>query len=253
MSISSDRINNLAAIFNFKTYLEIGVCTGATFASVRMRHRTGVDPCFRFDVAPQLAIPDTWLITGTSNAFFNALRSNSIERYPSDMKWDLIFIDGLHVFEQALQDFNNSLAYAHDKTIWIFDDTIPSDPYASLRSMDTAYEYRRLAGLKSTAWQGDVFKCVFALHDFFPDFSYATVIDNGNPQTVVWRAAPASRTPVIGSRDAIAKLNYFDLLAHPNVLNAVEDWRMYDLIGSQFNGDSRPAQAILPLIVKKPV
>ena len=45
--------------------------------------------------------------------------------------FDLIFLDGLHTYSQTLRDFRASQALAHSRTVWLIDDTVPSDPIAA--------------------------------------------------------------------------------------------------------------------------
>ncbi len=48
---TSKRLNRLAAALGAKSYLEIGVHTGGTFARVQVAERTAVDPAFPFPAA----------------------------------------------------------------------------------------------------------------------------------------------------------------------------------------------------------
>ena len=48
---TSKRLNRLAAALEVRSYLEIGVHTGGTFARVQVPERTAVDPAFPFPVA----------------------------------------------------------------------------------------------------------------------------------------------------------------------------------------------------------
>ncbi|MDL2268160.1 hypothetical protein LJC46_09305 [Desulfovibrio sp. OttesenSCG-928-G15] len=72
---------------------------------------------------------------------------------------------------------------------------------------------RRKAGFSDTSWQGDTFKTVCAIHDFYPDFSYCTITMT-HGRTLVWRSGDTGRTPVWASLAAIEKLGYADLLSH---------------------------------------
>ena len=75
--------------FNYKSYLEIGVQSGANFRAIPCAHKVGVDPDPRSDANVRL----------TSDEYF--------QRYT--LKFDLIFIDGLHEHAQVRRDIENSL------------------------------------------------------------------------------------------------------------------------------------------------
>ncbi len=213
-------INLLANSFSATRYLEIGVERGNTFFPVTMPHKTAVDPAFLFDKS-QYEAPGTWFFPETSDAFFASAIHNEPQYKKEEGKnftFDIIFIDGLHTFEQSYRDFENTLPYSHANTIWILDDTVPCDPYSAIPDMQKSFMYKKRSGLPAISWHGDVYKTVFAIHDFHPEFSYATYVDRDNPQTLLWRAATENRQPFIDSLEAINHLSYFDLLDNPSLL-----------------------------------
>lgn len=55
---------------------------------------------------------------------------------------------------------------------------------------------------------GDVYKVIFAIHDFFPQFSYATFPGHG--QTVLWLETRTDFTPTWDSLEKISRLSYWD-------------------------------------------
>lgn len=222
---SARRINTLATLVGARRYLEIGVDRGATFVDVKMAEKVGVDPCFRFDAQSHRA-SGVQLLEITSDQFF---ATHAAARKP----FDLIFLDGLHTFEQTFRDFCASQACAHDQTVWLIDDVLPRDVYSSLRTPDDALHFRRsLTGGDSLAWHGDVFKVVVAIHDFFPSFSYCTVVDGGNAQTVVFRAARRDFRPVLNSLETVSRLDYFAFLRMRQVLNEVPELGLTDWLAS---------------------
>ncbi len=236
MSIASDRINAVAARHGFTRYLEIGVCRGDTFLHVRMPHKTGVDPAFAFDTAGHLS-PLTTYFPLASDEFFRKFPERLKERpylLPEGRQFlfDVVFIDGLHTFEQSYRDFCNSLPYSHERTVWIFDDTVPSDPWSAIPDQEKSYRYRSLAGIPGNPWHGDVYKTVFALHDMHPEFRYATQTSNGNPQTIVWKtAAPRKAAPLFSGREEIAGLSYFDMLDRAWAMLPVDDNVAQEMVG----------------------
>jgi hypothetical protein len=231
------RIDLLASINSAKSYIEIGVATGATFFPVKIPLKVAVDPCFQFNFAGYAAAnragENAQFFQMPSDKFFSMLKAggHGLEKW---LPFDVIFIDGLHTFEQSLRDFENSLNYAHDNTLWLIDDTVPCDAYSALPNCEMANFKRKRAGLQVGPWHGDVYKTIFAIHDKYPEISYCTLV-SGNPQTILWRSKGNSRPPVFGSMREIDKIDYFGMLQHGKLLMPVEDGRLADLIGKPVN------------------
>jgi hypothetical protein len=198
----SERLNALAEIVSAATYLEIGVARGATFTRVDVPYKVGVDPRFRLDVRAQTT-PGTFLHEVTSDAFFATLAA-------AHGPFDLIYLDGLHTFEQTFRDFCASLRHAHARTVWVLDDTSPIDWWAARPRRDLLWRLRRRVGPRRKGWMGDVYKVVFVIHDFFPQFTYATFPEHA--QTVVWSQTRERFTPTWNSLEQISRLRYRDFL-----------------------------------------
>ena len=205
------RINALAAAIGAKTYLEIGVSRGDTFFSIDVPRKIAVDPDFQFD----------WQAEQKENVVFNQVTSDEwFLKCDVSRKFDLIFLDGLHTFEQTFRDFCNSLAVAHDRTVWLIDDVVPTDPYSAWPERLEAVRLRKKTfGLDVRGWQGDVFKVVFMIHDFFPMMSFRTINSNGNPQTLVWKAPRSNFKPLFNSAEAVSRLTFFDFQRHFDVMH----------------------------------
>jgi hypothetical protein len=215
MTPSARRINALARQLGTRRYLEIGVDSGETFRDVEICERTGVDPAFAFDTN-ELADEFIRFVPWTSDAFFAA--------EPQFPPYDLIFIDGLHTFEQVVRDFSNVLLRMHRHSVMLIDDTLPNDVYSAIPNLAATIRYRRAAGIDNSSWHGDVFKTVFYIHDFWPSLNYRTITGSGNPQTLVWRANGVRRTPLFNNMEKISRLTYFDLQENLGVLQtAAED------------------------------
>ncbi|MDL2268237.1 class I SAM-dependent methyltransferase [Desulfovibrio sp. OttesenSCG-928-G15] len=237
MSFASDRINALAAKYGAKKYLEIGVSKGDTFLCVDIPHKVAVDPNFRFDVTAH-SRPGTFYYSITSDEFFSMYKESEAASCASKehggTEFDIIFIDGLHTFEQAYRDFVESLKFSHAKTVWILDDTVPCDPYSAVNDQNLSYAYRKKAGLGGAPWHGDVFKALLAIHDRHPEFCYCTIMDRGNPQTVLWRSQTGEkREPLFASLEEIDSLDYFGMLRHAHVFEPVGEKEAQQRIGTQ--------------------
>jgi hypothetical protein len=197
-----DRLNALAGINSTNKYLEIGVSKGVTFNQVDLPFKVAVDPKFRFKTQ-DYANQNTIFHEVTSDLFFSKLA-------PTYSEFDLIYLDGLHTFEQTFRDFCASLRYSHARTIWLIDDTHPIGKLAAIPDYEFVKKLRKVLHIKEVRWMGDVFKAIFAIHDFFPQFSYATFPGHG--QTVIWQETRENFAPTWNSLEKISRLSYGDFL-----------------------------------------
>lgn len=139
-------INGLIRKNNYEDYLEIGVNTpaqpGYNWIGVAIKTKHGVDP--NVDTTYQM----------TSDAFFE----NHISQ-----RYDIVFVDGLHLFEQAYRDINNSLKCLSESGTIVVHDCNPTEEITQRRER------------ASDAWHGDVWKAIVKLRMEEPDLSIHTV------------------------------------------------------------------------------
>ena len=144
----------------------------------------GVDPALMFDVK-QVTGNGRHLHEMTSDEFFS--RSLGAEKY------DLVFIDGLHTYDQTYRDFCNVLLRLHHRSIVVIDDVLPCDKHSALRTQDECIASRRedpaFDGGNLRAWHGDVFRLLVFLNLFHTSLCYATVPGKEGVQTVIWSKA----------------------------------------------------------------
>jgi hypothetical protein len=212
----------LAKFTNLKRYLEIGVWQGGTFNAVDCEYKVAVDPKFQFDYLA-LSSGNIKFYETTSDQFF-------LSDCEKDL-FDIVFIDGLHTWNQTLRDFNNSLLRTHDNSVIVIDDVYPCDVYSSL--LKDAVKYRKLAEPENTnaAWHGDVFKTIFIIHDFYPLLSFVTIdYPHGNPQTLVIKRTRKNFTPRFKSIEEIERLSYFDFLDNIDLLNLKSESEALDFV-----------------------
>lgn len=235
MSYTSNRINKISKIFNYKRYLEIGIRDGGTFLNVQMPHKIAVDEQLKSEIKSSFISPITFYEM-SPDVFFNSF-SEKIKQMPYNesktwgFKFDIIFFGFEHSFKQSYKNFLNSLPFTHDKTIWILDNTLPSDPWSALPDQNRSYAYRGQAQVAGRPWHGDVFKTILTIHDFHQNFSYATQVDTGNPQTIIWKTDPHERPQSFGNLEIIERLTYFDLLDHAHLLLPTNEATAIELIG----------------------
>lgn len=214
MNHSARRVNALASELGARRYLEIGVAEGRTLRDVAMPERTAVDPQFLFEIST-MSGQAIRFCQQTSDAFFAA--------EPRDRPYDVMFIDGLHEFNQVVRDFANAVLRMHPRSVILLDDTLPSDVYSTLLSPSETMKYRKEANNPNIDWHGDVFKIVFYIHDFWPGMNYRTIVGSGNPQTLVWRAGGIARPPRFNDLERISRLTYFDLRDNFDVMRPARE------------------------------
>ena len=98
-------------------YLEIGVRNPAdNFNHINSKTKYSVDPGVEFKQNPV----DFKM---TSDAFFENLRGGNV--LDANLKFDVIFIDGLHLAEQVDRDIQNALAFIKDDGFIVLHDCNP--------------------------------------------------------------------------------------------------------------------------------
>lgn len=114
----SEIINYLLSLNkNPNSYLEIGVRNPAhNFSHIQATNKYSVDPGMEFKLNPV----DFKM---TSDTFFKKL--SNCEILSKDIKFDVIFIDGLHLAEQVDRDITNSLKHIKDDGFIVLHDCNP--------------------------------------------------------------------------------------------------------------------------------
>ena len=144
-------INRLIDNKNYQNYLEIGVRYGECFREVKCLNKTGVDP-------QPLSNDTTHRMT--SDSFFESIDSNT--------KFDIIFIDGLHLHQQVDKDILNSLKHLNEGGTILLHDCNPLDE-------KTALEYPIFEPPINGTWHGDVYLSIVKLRSLRNDLVFKTV------------------------------------------------------------------------------
>ncbi len=113
-----DIINFLLTLTNSKQYLEIGVRNpDDNFNHILCEHKYSVDPGIEYlDYKVNFKM--------TSDVFFESLKTSELE-LSKDIKFDVIFIDGLHLAQQVERDIQNSLNFINDHGFIVLHDCNP--------------------------------------------------------------------------------------------------------------------------------
>lgn len=221
--ITVARFKAIGEIIGARRYLEVGVARGQTFLHLDFAEMHAVDPAFAFDMASE-SRADRSFFPMTSDAFFGS---------PPDAKpYDLIYLDGLHTFEQTFRDFCSCQALSHPGTVIVIDDTVPSDIFSFIPDQRACNQLRAAHGLKGRAWHGNVCNVIFAIHDFFANVDYRTVIDDGNPQTVLIRTPRPAFKPRWNSLETISRMDYRAFQANIDAMNGCTNAEMLEWISA---------------------
>jgi len=139
-------INSLIEKNKYESYLEIGVNTpaqpGYNWDGVRVKLKHGVDP----------NVETTYKMT--SDDFFASAISQ---------KYDIVFVDGLHLHEQVYRDITNSLNFLNEGGTIVVHDCNPISEITQRRER------------ASDAWHGDVWKAIVQLRMEMSEIEIFTV------------------------------------------------------------------------------
>lgn len=172
-----DVLRRLHELVRPRTYLEIGVETGATLAFAKAAERAiGIDPDaskLRRELVPSSAR----VFHETSDAFF-ARHTRAQALGPHHV--DLAFIDGMHLFEYALRDFIHVEAWCTKASVIVLHDCVPLVPLTASRERHTKF------------WVGDVWKVVDILRRYRPELRVKLVATAPSGLCVVRGLDPSS-------------------------------------------------------------
>ncbi|HVO64006.1 MAG TPA: class I SAM-dependent methyltransferase [Terriglobales bacterium] len=139
-------------------YLEIGIRHGDSLRVALPGTR-----CVGIDPAPVVNYPlgsDTRIFAMTSTEFFE---TQNLEDIWGANSFSLAFLDGLHLFEQALLDFAHLECLATPESVVMIHDVLPLDAETSERTRRTDF------------YSGDVWKLAMCLHQHRPDLRIRTI------------------------------------------------------------------------------
>ena len=133
-------INHLIKKFDYQTYLEIGVRAGINFEKIIIKNKIGIDP-------KPISKNFENIIQTTSDYFFRDY----------NYKFDIIFIDGLHLEKQVDKDIKNSLKKINENGTIILHDCNPPTKFHQREQ----YEVNG----KFPAWNGTTWKSFVKLRN----------------------------------------------------------------------------------------
>lgn len=185
-NLRAQRLNSLLKILEQpRRYLEVGLQRGFTFEQIEAGEKWGVDPEIGFQLA---GLPENIKIfQETSDTFFGHL--------DGETQFDLVYLDGLHTWEQTYVDLQNALNHLTAGGVILVDDVYPTSLESSLPDEREARKLLRKQGIRAASWYGDVFKLIIIVNEVHPELDYVTFSSSDHCQTAIWRKTPAVSYP----------------------------------------------------------
>jgi hypothetical protein len=144
----SEIINFLLSKTKRQQYVEIGVRRPwKNFDLINCKEKYSVDPGVEF-----MENPVKYKMT--SDSFFESLFAGKLD-LPADTKFDVIFIDGLHLAEQVERDIENSLRCIQQNGYVVLHDCNPPSEHHCRENFDFK------TGPAGDAWNGTTWKAFY--------------------------------------------------------------------------------------------
>ena len=129
----------------YENYLELGCYKDSNFSKIKIKNKTGVDPVSGGNIKM------------SSDEFFKI----------NNKKFDCIFIDGLHIYEQVREDILNSIKFLSPNGIIIIHDCLPLKIWNHI--VPKIYGH----------WNGDVWKAIVETRTMKDIDTYTCKADHG--------------------------------------------------------------------------
>lgn len=142
-----DVINQIIEFENYKTYFEVGLGGGYNFNQIIAESKDGLEPN---SGEPKIGH------TMSSDAYFSGIA------IPEKIKYDIIFIDGLHTYDQSRKDVINALSCLEDNGTIVMHDCLPPSEDFTVEGGASGYS-------------GDVWKSFLELRSSREDLEMLTV------------------------------------------------------------------------------
>ena len=140
-------INKFIETRGFNKYLEIGIWNGSNFGKINAKFKVGVDPDINSKATIHL----------TSDEYFSL----------TNEKFDIVFIDGLHLCEQVYKDIMNSLSHLNPNGVIVLHDLLPFN------------EIRQGREAVDGGWNGDCWKAFVKYRHDSEYLCYVIDMDQG--------------------------------------------------------------------------
>ena len=181
---------------NYKNYLEIGCWKNDLFNEIQCENKIGVDPV------------SGGTIRKTSDDFFEH----------NKLKFDCIFIDGLHKYHQVKRDIINSIDAINDGGIILLHDCLPINVYA-----------QAIPRCQYT-WNGDVWKAItefrthkdLDIYTCYADHGIGVILNRKNRNLLELEKANFFKMSFKDYFNNYKK--YMNLISYNELMNIVKDY-----------------------------
>lgn len=177
-------LQEIGAHLKPESYLEIGTSRGASLACFDCE-AIAIDPEFRFEenYCPRSDVVHLYRME--LDVFFYGDYLRRLNRATVDV----LFIDGSHLFEQALSDFANSERVCSSSSVILVHDCFPQ--VAEMAQREWNRDDRIVKELRHM-WCGDVWKLLYCLRQYRPDLKSAYLDCQPSGLAVFWGLDPAN-------------------------------------------------------------
>ena len=234
-----NRVDIIQALINAKkakNYLEIGFGYGDCFLNISAPHKIVVEPFFcvlkkrvlKYFYRNFMKNIFNRYYNMTSDVFFKDVAPKIYKKNTPD----IIFIDGLHVYKQSLNDSLNALNFISNDGIIILHDCNPKSETAA----HPAASYGEAANLNlpnwDGYWSGDVWKTIAYLRSIHPDL-YIFVLDCDMGIGIICQKNNGKSDRLNYTPEDVARLTYKDLeKERQHILNLKPPEFLYNFLKS---------------------
>jgi len=176
-----DIINFLLARCSGKRYLEVGVEDGDSLNKINCTKKHGCDPA-------------------SKNATHHVPSDEFFEMLAKDYKYNVVFVDGLHVADQAHRDIVNSLEHLEDGGFIVVHDCNPPSKWHQRSFAEAQKNGCRL-------WNGDVYKAIVQVRAERDDIDVC-VVDTDWGCAVIRKVKPAATNRLDCEKKTIEEIDY---------------------------------------------
>jgi hypothetical protein len=155
----------------------------------------------------------------TSDRYFETLQDSVV--------FDIVFLDGLHTYQQTYRDLIHALDHLEVHGVVIIDDVVPFDEVSAMPDLKKSISEQVNRGVSEIRWQGDVFRVIPLLRDHHPELKFRTLVGAGNEQTVLWRVGASHQSIAVDepTLEDYGRVAYEETFAHgvPNYFRPGSD------------------------------
>lgn len=205
-----DIINALLKKNNGSTYLEIGISGGHSFVKINASKKIAVDP--EINVSKSKKIKALFSdINNIFNEYFEVTSDVFFEKHNDILKKyppDVVFVDGLHTYEQSFIDVLNSMKYIKENGFIVMHDCNPlSETEAYPTTSIKEVKKLNLPGFNGN-WNGDVWKAILHLKKEFKELNIFVLDTDCGVGVISGNFNLYKNENNISHKESIGKLSY---------------------------------------------